>query len=254
MEQTVLYRQIERLAARTWPAPESAPLGHWTLRAGEGVTKRANSVLACDVRPESADWFDAVSSYYADRGLPVVFQVSDASPAGLDDELEARGFAKIVPCSVLTCDVRAARAAYGGIGEDAGWSLECLPFPDETWLARFIAFESFPESRLPMYRRIFAGIEPPAAFATLFRFGEPAAVGTVVAEQGWAGFTNIAVAPDRRGQGVGQKLMAELIEWGAANGADKLYLQVIDDNEAANRLYRKLGFSRLYGFHYRVAP
>jgi len=31
-------------------------------------------------------------------------------------------------------------------------------------------------------------------------------------------------------------------------------LQVVDANETANRLYRKFGFSRLYGFHYRVAP
>ncbi|WP_135551122.1 GNAT family N-acetyltransferase [Paenibacillus cymbidii] len=254
MEPTSLYHQIEHLAARTWPAPESAPLGHWTLRAADGVTKRANSVLACGERPETVDWFSAVCRFYEARGLPAVFQISDASPTGLDDELEARGFAKVAPCSVLTGDVSAARAAYAGIGAEPGWRLECLPAPDETWLARFIAFELFPESRLPVYRRIFAGIEPQAVFATLFRHGEPAAVGTAIAEQGWTGFTNIAVAPDRRGLGFGQRLMAGLVEWGAANGADNLYLQVVDDNETANRLYRKLGFSRLYGFHYRVAP
>lgn len=38
--------QLERLATRAWPAPTCIPVDGWLVRFGEGVTRRANSVLA----------------------------------------------------------------------------------------------------------------------------------------------------------------------------------------------------------------
>ena len=42
---------IEELAANAWPAPVQQQLGPWKLRAGNGVTQRANSVLAVGGMP-----------------------------------------------------------------------------------------------------------------------------------------------------------------------------------------------------------
>ncbi|WP_444544821.1 GNAT family N-acetyltransferase, cg3035/Rv0428c family, partial [Streptomyces albospinus] len=39
-------RELQEVAARGWPAIETERLGEWTLRASEGFTRRANSVLA----------------------------------------------------------------------------------------------------------------------------------------------------------------------------------------------------------------
>jgi hypothetical protein len=36
--------QLQRMAARGWPAPVTEPLGQWLLRAADGFTGRANSV------------------------------------------------------------------------------------------------------------------------------------------------------------------------------------------------------------------
>lgn len=57
-----------------------------------------------------------------------------------------------------------------------------------------------------------------------------------------AQITNVAVAPERRGQGVGAALMAELIKEAKARGATRMTLEVRPSNTAALALYEKFGF------------
>ena len=52
----------------------------------------------------------------------------------------------------------------------------------------------------------------------------------------------IAVAADRRGQGVGTALMAEAVRWARGAGVEKLVLSVYPHNTGAIALYRKFGF------------
>ena len=43
-----------------------------------------------------------------------------------------------------------------------------------------------------------------------------------------------------------------MMHWGAANGADECYLQVVSGNEAGVALYRGLGFSEHHRHRYAV--
>lgn len=54
--------------------------------------------------------------------------------------------------------------------------------------------------------------------------------------------TNVAVHPDWRGQGLGERIMRRLIHLAAARGAHRMTLEVRASNEPAKRLYAKLGF------------
>lgn len=54
--------------------------------------------------------------------------------------------------------------------------------------------------------------------------------------------TNIAVHPRWRGQGLGERLMHELMARAAARGAGRMTLEVRASNKAAQALYHKLGF------------
>jgi len=56
------------------------------------------------------------------------------------------------------------------------------------------------------------------------------------------GELGMAVARERRGQGVGSELLAAAIEWARANGLHKLSLGVFAHNATAIALYRKFGF------------
>jgi [ribosomal protein S18]-alanine N-acetyltransferase len=55
----------------------------------------------------------------------------------------------------------------------------------------------------------------------------------------------IAVAPDVQGQGLGTRLLAELISVSMSRGCDRLDLEVRADNEVAIRLYERHGFARV---------
>jgi ribosomal-protein-alanine N-acetyltransferase len=54
---------------------------------------------------------------------------------------------------------------------------------------------------------------------------------------------NIAVHPSRRGEGIGRALLSECIRRSARSGASLIFLEVRAGNEAAQRLYRSMGFA-----------
>ena len=55
---------------------------------------------------------------------------------------------------------------------------------------------------------------------------------------------DIVVAEGEEGRGIATALMAKAEEWCRAQGYDWLSLSVFEQNERAERLYRKLGFQR----------
>jgi len=69
-------------------------------------------------------------------------------------------------------------------------------------------------------------------------------VGNIHVDRNRHGFGEIgmAVAKDRRGQGLGSALLAYAIEWAREQGLHKLCLQVFPHNDGAIGLYRKFGF------------
>lgn len=243
--------QIERLALNTWPAVTAAPAGPWIFRASGGITKRANSVwtVAGDFFPEG-DWLVEAEQFYRSRGLPSLFHISDSSPKQLDALLEAQGYSKDVPCSMLIANTdevigKTESATMPNV------ELKVTGHHDEQWLSDFLEMEGFGEERRAFYNRLFADIEPVKGFFTLYVDHCCAAVGTAVVEDSWAGFINIAVHPKLRGRGLGRILLNHLAVWSRNNGATGLYLQVVNDNEPAMKLYGKAGYTPLFQYHYR---
>jgi len=71
-----------------------------------------------------------------------------------------------------------------------------------------------------------------------------------------AHLTNIAVLPQRRGNGIGTHLMDHLIEKAKASGCHAMLLDVRASNSAAISLYKKYRFSEscLQKLYYRNPP
>jgi ribosomal protein S18 acetylase RimI-like enzyme len=243
---------IEEFATNAWPAPVQQQLERWRLRAGDNVTRRANSVLAVGAMPVYEGWLDEVTRFYRARDLPVRFHVSDGSPAGLEKMLDGMGYVaeahtsvQVAPCQVvLERSVPAAGSRQS----------EMLTFDelDRHWLDSFLEIEGITQTKKEPYARILSGIGPRTHYVQALCEGRPAGVGMAVAERGWAGLFCIATALSHRKQGVGTQIMHELATWSGQNDAKSLYLQVRQDNLPAVGLYSKLGFAHVYGYHYRV--
>ncbi|UQZ81671.1 putative acetyltransferase [Paenibacillus konkukensis] len=253
-EQRALIGQIERLAMHTWPAQTTTLYGPWVLRSSEGITKRANSVWTSSDAPlPEGDWFGDVSRFYRRQGLSPIYHISDISPDGLERYLDQQGYRKEAPCSVMIAATsEVIRNTAPDAGDEEALAVHIRLEHDDDWLEHFLEAEAFDSSKKRFYDRLYADIKPLKGFITLYANQRFAAVGTVVVEEGWAGIINVAVAPRLRGQGIGRKLMNQLALWSREQGAEHMYLQVLDDNEAARKLYRRAGFDVLFGYHYRI--
>ena len=240
---------IERQAFDCWPAGEVEPLGDWQLRANRGVTNRANSVWAAGepgLPTEAA--IAAVERFYAARGQLPIFQLSPLTrPEELERALEGRGYETFAPVTV-----RVASAIEAGQGEPReGLEIECHGDLHEDWFAMSGTMGRYQGESVLVYRRMMERISPRACFALARRAGEPVGVGLGVHGRGWVGIFSMLTLPEHRGLGIGREILREIAHWAAVRGGNHLYLQVEEENEAAQALYSGAGFQTLYRYRYR---
>jgi ribosomal protein S18 acetylase RimI-like enzyme len=229
--------ELRRVAARSWPAPESETIGGWTARAASGWSHRANSAYRSG---EGEADLERIAAWYAARGLPPALQVTTGAPGGdeaLAAELERRGWRAAYPTVVQVAALapladREADARVS-VGRELG----------EEWLRGSPAARRDPAAA----RRVLLG-GPSVWFATV---AGGQAVGRCVVDGRWAGFGAIHVAPEHRRRGLATAVMAELARAALAEGASAAHLQVEADNAPALTLYQRLGFADHHGYHYR---
>lgn len=232
---------LQRLMAEGWPGTEQVRLGGWTLHAGQGWSRRANSAHPTGDPERSLDEaLAAVQQFYAERGQPALLQLaahqSTATP--LDAELERRGWRAEAPSIAMVLDLQAIDPAATGEG---GAELVWAEVPDERWLGLQPSDEP---GRLPVLTCA------PAHYATLLVDGEPAGCGRLAVTRDWAGLSCLFVEPSLRGRGHGRALAVAMTARARVLGCRYGYLQVEQGNDAARRLYEELGWREHHRYLY----
>ncbi|MFD4537599.1 GNAT family N-acetyltransferase [Kitasatospora sp. NPDC058397] len=242
--------ELQRIAARGWPAVEQEPLGGWTLRASAGFTRRANSVQALgDPGLPLPDALAAVRRWYAARGLPAYVEViTPGSPDELRAELDRLG-AGYAPTLVRTAPL--AGLARTGSGPER---VRLARTADPAWLSLYRRVGE-DEALEQAARQVLHG-GPSVWFATVpgAPGQPPLAIGRCVIDGPWACFGAIEVAPYARRAGLATTVMAVLAARAAEEGATGGYLQVEADNTGAIALYDGLGFTTSHTYHYALLP
>ncbi|WP_327288915.1 GNAT family N-acetyltransferase [Streptomyces sp. NBC_01198] len=227
--------ELDAVAARAWPAPETARLGGWTLRHAGGFTRRANSVqVAGEPGVPLDEALAEVVRWYGERAATPYLQLSDSSPYAA--EAAARGWLREADTLVRTAPL----APLTLLPEAAG-PVTLSRTPDAGWLAAYHRTGDLTDAALQV---VTGG--PSVWFAAM-----PGAIGRAVVDGRWALFGAVEVIPSHRRRGLATAVMGALARRAAQEGATAAYLQVEADNEAARFLYDGLGFSDHHGYHYR---
>ena len=235
---------LQRICWAGWPAREAQLLGDWALRAHGGITGRANSAMAVgDPGMPVPAALDRVAAFYGERGLPPLVQLPLADPA--DAAMESAGWSRVHVTAVQVAPIGPVLQRLPG-RTDLTAAVE--PAPDETWRA---LMHDLDKDDPDAHVAILAG-PPVVGFATVRRDEEPVGIGRVSVEGDWAGVTSLDVAPAVRRAGIGSAVMRALLGWAASRGAQWSYLQVRVANDAALRLYARLGYVTHHPYTYRA--
>jgi N-acetylglutamate synthase len=135
------------------------------------------------------------------------------------------------------------------INGDPTWDVQRSHEPDEGWFD--CAFDE-PLDRRRVHEQIVRRAPRPREFVRAMVDGVVAGCGMSASGDGLTGIFCMATRERYRRRGIGLALVRELCAWAEARGDRHVFLQVMRENEAAKELYRKVGFARAYGYHYRV--
>lgn len=251
MLDAVQLSRIEDASLNASAPPQQRWIDGWLVRFSPGKARRARCVNAmAPGRLPLDDRLRLAVAVYAEAGLPMHLRITPFSqPPTLDTELAARGWRRIEDTIVLV------RPSLEGLGErplPAGlrWvELGAAAFAEAAGALRgspAVEREAHAERLrlLPVPCRGYALIDAAGA--------APIACGLVAREGRLAGVYDVVTAPERRREGLAALLCERMLSVSASEGAHTGYLQVGAANHPAQRLYRRLGFTDGYGYHYRV--
>lgn len=234
---------LEEIAAKGWPAPATARIGRWLLRAADGWTRRANSVLPLgSPGMPHHHAITAAKEWYAERGLPLRFQIPVPGAEQLDEVLaaehflnDAASFMHVAPVGAVLANARPRPSLP---------PVDLQERPNAAWLEAFGASS-------PVAGVVLTGPRLPA-FATVEMDGQAVGIARAVVDFDWLGITAVQVAPEYRRHGIGTHLMRAVAAWGRSNGARHSYLQVTESNKIAVNMYEQLGYVMHHEYHYRL--
>ena len=229
-------------------------LDGWRLRYNEGVTRRANSVLAnrdAGTLP-LGEKLERVEAFYAHFGVKARYQLCPASqPQELDEILERRGYRRDGTVNVQVAELADVLQAQNATPQLHVTLHETL---NDAWFDLYRCVEAADERKMAVRRAMLTRIAASTAFAIATLDEESAAVGLGVLERRQLGIFNMATHPNCRRRGAAAAVLQALGRWAEQKHAQQLYLQVAEGNDAARAVYERHGFRTLYAYHYREAP
>lgn len=246
-EDVLLFQEI---SANAWPALNFIFLNGWVVRLGDGYTRRANSVMPINYTGENVESdILTVEELYSLFNLPVVFQIPDYSaPTNLKKLLLERNYEEFDESLLMAEEISKLNPIE--INDSFSYSLEIGS--SEEWFSEFQKLTGRSDEAKIKNQKIIGRIPFPKAFLFARDGEEIIGLCLAVLEREYVGVYDMIVSSDYRRQGIGQSILAHLVEWGKKNGATTCYLQVQGDNAGAISLYKKIGLRDRYHYRYLI--
>ncbi len=218
----VSAREVELHTFAGWPEVAREPLGEWVVRSsppiGGRLLKRGNSALAM-----------------GDPGMPLD-EAADRVRAAYD-ELGRTPMAQVERHGEVERGLRDLGWQPAGIGDSA------------TMLAGVASVARALSAASPVDPELVEDRD-----RLTVRLVDGAASGQASLDGDWLCLHSLHVDEAHRRRGLASSVLAELLDWGASQGARTAWLHVESDNEAGLGLYGGLGFRTHHLNRYLVIP
>lgn len=226
---------LERAAAEAMPALDTEPLGDWLMRASEGYTGRANSVLPLgDPGMPFSQALDKIRTFYAHHNLPPLFDVPLPLGRPVARALQDHGYEPIVSVLVMSIDLPDLIISTPGQPH-----FEHTPTPTPQMLEMIAGRRG---TLPPAARHVLTNVKTLTFIGHHAETGDLLAMARGTVTNKWLGIFHVETAASARRQGLARAAMGNLARWADKHGARRAYLQVQDDNVPAVALYESLGF------------
>lgn len=242
-----LIKEIEQIGSISWLAREIESLGGWTLRANDGVTRRANSVLPldepnCDIQ----EAIEYVIRFYAARNLIPRFQMTEISrPHNLEELLVDSGWKYGLEVEIEIANVDTV------LDTETTVTTKLIDHPSQDWLNAYEVGSGHTDKDSSIRPKLMTRSTMKKVFALSIIDNRIASVGIGILCGQWIGLYSITTLPEFRRMNAGIAVSQAIVSWGKEHHATQAYLQVETDNHPAKRLYSRLGFKHCYTYWYR---
>lgn len=247
-----LHRQIEDAGINASAPREQRWIDGWIVRYAHGKARRARCIQpVANGNLSIDDKLKRCLPVYREVGLvPHVRITPFARPAGLDDRLAALGWESIDETLVMIAGADdGATAAAPKL--PPGHVIEaCDGSRYAAWIGA--ARDSTAREIESHANRLASSPVPYRALVVRDEAGVALAGGQVAGEGEVAGLYDVLTLEEHRGRGIATALCAHSMAQARAAGARAVYLQVDAGNGAAIGMYRRLGFTEAYRYHYRT--
>jgi len=237
---TLRVLELDQICNLTWPATEELVNSGWLMRAADGVTNRANSILPllanleAGVLTDFSEKLEIAQDFYQKRNLPTIFQVALPTWQVLSEKLRSMGAVETLHGNTMVADLTSSKLNV----PDSFEILQSNQFSTE-WLG---------VHPTPGIEKILAGCA--ATYLTMIKNGQAIATCRIALAKGWSSLTRVYVHQDFRGQGLGKAITAAALVASFEQGATKALLQVEANNAIAIGVYESLGFNFHHEYFY----
>lgn len=247
-------RSLEIASVDGWPGVEQAWIDGWLARYGHGFTGRANSASPLGDRGTVGSLNDTsarstlarLRAWYDERGLPLRLLIPDRMGDVPRDWEVSR---EVVVMAADIEDLALPEGPRSAVVTDQ---------PDPDWLALYrYRGSALPDSAIDVLNSVQGGTlgfgRISADDSTLLAVTR-GCVTSVPDGRLRVGLTAVEVAETHRRQGIGTRICGDMVKWGHEHGATQAYLQVAAENEAAQAMYRGIGFRTHHHYRYATDP
>lgn len=245
-----IIKKIEDMSLNAWPSHKMELYDGWILRFSYFYTHRTNSVEQFGTSSlPLREKIPYCESVYKRLGTPAMFKISPLVSEDFDYVLENRGYEIQHVTNVMSMDLSDAHLD--------------TPYPDVTfsdtipnrWIEGLFALKNTTNPiHLVVVPSMYRAIPKETICAYIEDQGQIIATGLGILDRDYIGIYAIHVHQDFRGKGYARQICTCLLTEGMKKGAEHAYLQVVEGNTAAEKLYQSLGFEQIYTYWFRVEP